>query len=289
MQQVTRTDPAPSRLRYRMQRMMLTPLYRLILRVGIPLAVTFGAATLWLSQPATQERIALAWSDLKAVVQERPEFMVKLMAVDGASDALAENVRDALAVNLPISSFHLDLDAMREAVVALPAVKSAHLRIRQGGTLQIAVTERVPAVLWRTATGLTLVDEEGVGVGPAVARSAHPGLPVIAGTGADAAVGEAIALFEAAAPIRDRLRGLVRKGERRWDVVLDRGQRIMLPEEGAVSALERAIAMDDAVDLLARDLVAVDLRLAQRPTLRMTDHALEELWRIKAIETGEEN
>ena len=31
-----RRDPAPSRLKYRLERMWLTPLYRRILRVGIP-------------------------------------------------------------------------------------------------------------------------------------------------------------------------------------------------------------------------------------------------------------
>ena len=43
--------------------------------------------------------------------------------------------------------------------------------------------------------------------------------------------------------IRDRLRGFERIGARRWDVVLDRGQRIMLPEQGAERMLEQVIAM----------------------------------------------
>jgi cell division protein FtsQ len=77
-------------------------------------------------------------------------------------------------------------------------------------------------------------------------------------------------------------------GERRWDVVLDRGQRILLPETDSVQALERVIAMDQAVDMLERDLVAVDLRLPNRPTLRMTDGAVQELIRIRAIEAGEQ-
>ncbi len=287
MQQVTRNDPAPSRLKYRLQRMMLTPVYRLMLRIGLPLAITLGGATLWLNVPENRDSVALMWSDLKAQVQERPEFMVKLMAVDGASDEVAAAVRETLAIGFPVSSFVLDLDAMREKVAALPAVKTARLRVRQGGVLQVEIVERLPVVLWRTDDGLRLIDEEGVAIGSAEGRTAHPDLPLISGAGADRAVEEALALVEAARPIRSRLRGLSRRGARRWDVVLDRGQRIMLPETGAVRALERAIAMDEAVDMLARDLEAVDLRLPQRPTLRMTDHALEELWRIKAIEAGD--
>ena len=45
MQQVTRPDPAPSRWSYRFQRLMLTPLFRLALRAGIPFCLTFAVGT----------------------------------------------------------------------------------------------------------------------------------------------------------------------------------------------------------------------------------------------------
>ena len=51
------------------------------------------------------------------------------------------------------------------------------------------------------------------------------------------------------AEVADRsttLRGLVRVGDRRWDLVLDRNQKIMLPEQNAPAALERLIALDKA-------------------------------------------
>ena len=112
---------------------------------------------------------------------------------------------------------------------------------------------------------------------------------MIAGRGADGHGAEARALLEAARPLWPRLRGFVRVGARRWDVVLDRGQRIMLPETGAVRALERALAMDAAVDMLGRDIAAVDLRLPRRPTLRLASGAVEQYWRIKALETGEQH
>jgi cell division protein FtsQ len=79
----------------------------------------------------------------------------------------------------------------------------------------------------------------------------------------------------------------VRIGERRWDVVLDRGQRVLLPETSPVQALERVIALSQAQDVLARDLAAVDMRLAARPTIRMNMAAVEEWWRIQQLtDTG---
>jgi len=283
-----RPDPAPSRLKYRMERLMLTPLFRLLLRFGLPCLLTFSIATWWLSYDDNRMKIIDTYADLRSQVESRPEFMVNMMAVDGASDLVAEGIRQILPLDFPISSFDLDLEAMRETVVSLDPVKSARLYVRQGNVLQVEVVERLPVVLWRNEQGLQLLDDEGMLVGPAFLRSDWPELPLIVGDGANGLVTEALELVAAAEPLAARLRGLVRMGERRWDVVLDRNQRILLPETEPVRALERVIAMDHAVNMLERDLVAVDLRLPNRPTLRMTDGAVQELIRIRAIEAGEQ-
>ncbi|MFZ1479702.1 MAG: cell division protein FtsQ/DivIB, partial [Paracoccaceae bacterium] len=80
---------------------------------------------------------------------------------------------------------------------------------------------------------------------------------------------------------------LVRMGERRWDLVLDRDQRILLPSDNPVRALERLLALDHAQDILARDLMAIDLRNDARPTLRLTPFALNDLRRSQGIDTVE--
>lgn len=287
-QMTARPDPAPSRLKYRMERLMLTPLFRLVLRFGLPCLLTFGIASWWLSVDDNRMKIIDTYADLRSQVESRPEFMVNMMVVDGASDIVADGIRQMLPLDFPISSFDLDLEAMRETVVSLDPVKSARLYVRQGNVLQVDVVERVPVVLWRNEQGLQLLDNEGVLVGPAFVRADWPELPLIVGDGANRNVTEALDLVAAAEPLSARLLGLVRMGERRWDVALDREQRILLPETDAVQALERVIAMDQAVDMLERDLVAVDLRLPNRPTLRMTDGAVQELLRIRAIEAGEQ-
>jgi cell division protein FtsQ len=101
-------------------------------------------------------------------------------------------------------------------------------------------------------------------------------------------VPEALALLDAARPVLDRVRGLERVGERRWDLVLDRNQVIRLPEEGALAALGRVMAMNAAEDLLARYVAVVDLRDPRRPMLRLTEHAISELERLREEDLGED-
>ena len=289
MQQVTppRRDPAPSRLSYRLNRLWLTPLFRKLLRTGLPVFVLVFATMWYLGDTDRRDALGLAIADMRASIEARPEFMVELMAIDGASDELSQDIREVVPIDFPISSFDLDLPLLHEAVAGLDAVAKADLHVRPGGILQISVQERLPAVIWRGRQGLELLDEYGHRVAPLMVRADRPDLPLILGDGAEAHVIEALKLLAVAAPLRTRIRGLVRMGERRWDLVLDRGQRILLPEQDPVRALRRVLALDQAEEMLSRDLMAIDMRNSDRPTLRMAPDALEELRRIRHLEAGE--
>ena len=272
-----RRDPAPSVWAYRYQRLMLTPAYRRLLRVGLPCAAAALASLLWLSSDANRALLGGWVEAAKDAVQERPEFMVASIEVTGADRALSAAIAEVARMPLPVSSFDLNLDALRVRVTELTAVRSAQVRVHPGGRLEIAVIQRVPVAVWRYADGLRLIDAEGVMTGMIAERVDRADLPLIAGDGAKDAIDEALALFAAAAPIAPRVRGLVRMGERRWDMVLDEDARILLPAEGAVAALERVIALHQAQEMLDRDIATVDMRLGERPTLRLNPPALAQL------------
>lgn len=288
MQQVTqRADPAPSRLSYRFERMMLTPLFRFAMRVVLPFGVAAIGTAIWFSDQDRMDAFYMKINDLRTSVVERPEFMVKAMSIDGASAGVADDIREILPVDFPVSSFDLDLDQMKNTVIELSPVKTATVRVPPGGVLEIHVEERVPVALWRMRDGVHLVDQEGFVVAQARTREDHPQLPVIAGEGADQKTAEAMQILGAAGPLSKRVRGLVRVGQRRWDVVLDRGQRVMLPEYGAKAALERVVALSQVQEMLERDLSVIDMRLGDRPTIRIAERSVEAWWRIRDVRVGQ--
>ncbi len=98
MQSLTRpkprpkADPAPSRWSWRLQRLMLTPGFRFGLRVGVPFVLTLGGGIAFFSN-AQRPAFAIRVADARASIQERPEFMVNLMAIDGVEDKLSEDIR----------------------------------------------------------------------------------------------------------------------------------------------------------------------------------------------------
>lgn len=283
---IPRTDPAPSRMSYRLQRLMLTPLYRRLIRFGLPMLVVTAAIGGYLSSEARRTALVEEVAEIRHQIETRPEFMVNLLSVEGASTSVQEDIREILPYDLPASSFDLVLDDIRVMIEELPAVARAEVRIRQGGVLVAEITERVPVALWKTRDALNVIDIEGQVIGVVKARADRADLPVVAGDGAPEQVAEAIEILRASTPLGMDLRGLVRMGERRWDLVLADGKRILLPENGAVRALERVIVLHGAQDMLGRDLASVDMRIAARPTIRLNENAMEDWWTITQMSLG---
>ena len=281
-----RRDPAPSRIAYRLHRLWLRPGFRRLVKQGVPLFFLLGLMAGYLGQPDNRERIWAKLDDMRQAIEQRPQFQVRAMQITGASQSIAQDIREILAVDFPVSTFDLDLEGMKARVAELGAVRQVAVRIQPGGVLSIDVQERQPAVVWRVGSDLELLDEAGHRVAEIGARAERSDLPLLAGAGADLEVTEALTLLKAATPVRARIRGLVRVGERRWDLVLDRGQRIMLPEKGALAALEQVMAMAEAQDVLERDIVAVDMRNQSRPTIRLRAENPEKINVVNEIRPG---
>ena len=285
----TLRDPAPSRLAYRMQRMWLTPLVRAVLRVGIPAFAVSFAMGFYLSNERTVEAISLSFLEIRRSIEERPEFMVHRMDVDGASLELAEDIREIVPLDFPISSFDLDLTGMVSLISNLDAVARVDMVIRPGGILGVTLTERQAAVIWQSRDALEALDATGHRVGPIGQREDRPNLPFVVGDGADDHVPEALALVQSAARVLPNVLGLVRVGARRWDLVLENGPRIQLPEHDALTALRWVLAQHKAQDLLARDITHVDMRVPGKPVLRLTATAQTALQNLRGLSRSGSN
>ena len=280
----TRVGPGPSKLRYRLSRAWAKPITRSAVLVYLPLVVLalvgwrIAAHDQW--RGMIEDRVSQVIEQIVA----RPEFAVRGVAVVGGSSELQATVRRTLAIVPGMPSMKLDVEELRLRVEALGAVETATVQFDPQGMLRVAVVERIAATLFRRADGvLVMLDAGGVEVGPAGPRANYPTLPVILGEGAENRVGEVLALLDAAPDIVPRLRAFVSVGERRWDVVLDRDMLIKLPSERSVEALSRIMALQYGERLLDRDIAVIDMRLPERPALRMKPEAAEAYQIRKAI------
>ena len=279
-------DPAPSRMRYRMQRIWMTPFYKRMITTGLPLMFLAGVGYTYATSDAVTARFHASLAHAKQTVQDRPEFQLRILRIDGATPVLSDMVRSAADMTFPVSSFTLDLDIIKAKIEALDAVKTTALYARAGGILDVIVTERLPVAVWRSDGDLELVDRTGARVALVQSRIERTDLPLIVGEGAKSVLPEALELVATAAPIRNRLRGLIRISERRWDVVLDNNQVIKLPEIAPKAALERVIALHKAQAVLGRDITIIDMRDGKRPVLRMSTQAQDNLRKARDLVRG---
>ncbi len=271
-----RKGPGPSKLTYRLSRAWAKPIIRNAALVYLPLIALAIAGWRVAADDGWRGMIEARILSVVEQIAARPEFAVRGVAVFGGSDALQADVRRALDIQPGMSSLKLDVEELRLRVEALGAVETATVQFDPQGTLRITVVERIAVVLFRrTDGGLVMLDKNGVEIGPAERRADHPELPVIRGPGAQDRVGEVIALLGGAPGIVPRLRALIRVGERRWNLELDRGMTIKLPETGGVEALSRIMALHYGEELLDRDIEVIDMRLPERPALRMKPEAAE--------------
>jgi thiamine transport system permease protein len=145
-----------------------------------------------------------------------------------------------------------------------------------------------PVARWDAAgTGLRALDAALIGAAAlfllvplgAVVGAGLPGLADLpASVGAAALRSVLVALGSAglavAGELTPRIRGLIRVGERRWDVALDRDMTILLPAADPVAAMAEAAALERREGLFQRDILALDLRLPERPTIRLHPRAV---------------
>ena len=283
-----RRDPSPSRLRYRLDRLGRRGYVRFALRrLALPVLLALAGLAAWNSPAVRTEVLALAERAREAVI-ERPEFAVTRLDLQGGTDELQTRVAAQLDLALPVSSLSLSLPSLKAEVETIPGVARAEPKVMADGALRIELTQRAAAALWRWEGQLHLVDRDGVIIGPVARRSDRPRLPLILGEGADRAVPQALALWSIAQPINDRVRGLIRMGERRWTLALSSGILAHLPQEAPQAALRKLIRLDRDEDLLDREVTVIDLRDPERPTLRLSPRAMDELVRVRKLLEGEE-
>jgi cell division protein FtsQ len=103
----------------------------------------------------------------------------------------------------------------------------------------------------------------------------YAGLPLVVGAGADTRAKEFLGLLDHRPELRANVRAAVLVAERRWNLRLKNGVDVRLPEFDVEHALDQLASLDHDYKLSSRDLSAIDLRLPDRITVRLSDSAAQ--------------
>jgi cell division protein FtsQ len=199
-------------------------------------------------------------------------FRITSIALAGNRQLTREEILTIAGVTGRTSLLFLDAGSARARLKANPWIAEATVLKLYPGRLHIAVTERDAFALWQKDGKVAVIAADGNVVEPYVARR-FATLPMVVGQGAETRARDFLAMLEGFPAIRNQLRAAILVAERRWNLKLKNGVDIRLPEDGAESALQTLVTLDRDKKLLSRDIVAVDLRLPDRVTVRLSDEA----------------
>lgn len=202
-------------------------------------------------------------------------FAVSDVRVSGNREVSDIDVLQVLSLDGWTSLIGLGADAVRERIVALPWVESATVRKVYPATLEIALVEKQPFAIWQHDGELTLVERSGAPIVPFTSER-FAALPLVVGKGAAERANGIVDLVAGHPALAERVRGYVRIADRRWDIRLDNGVVLKLPEAGEAAALDWLMTVDEADALLLRDIASVDLRLSDRLVVQLTPEGLKQ-------------
>jgi cell division protein FtsQ len=218
--------------------------------------------------------VITALKDARDQVAQAAGFRIVSLALSGEHHISREELLAIAGVTDRSSLLFLDVDETRERLKVNPWIADATVLKLYPGELQIEIKEREPFALWQKDGQISVIAADGTVLEP-YRNPRLRRLPLIVGRGADTQAKNFIALLDRFPSIRQQVRASILVGQRRWNLRLMNGLDVRLPEEGVASALERLIALDRDAKLISRDIVAIDLRLSDRVTVRLSEAAAQ--------------
>jgi cell division protein FtsQ len=210
--------------------------------------------------------------DLRDGAANAVGFRIESVALSGQRQVTREEILATAGVTGRTSLLFLDALDVRERLKSNPWISDATVLKLYPGRLQIAITERQPYALWQKDGRVSVISHDGTVLEPYVARR-FLRLPLVVGAGAEKKAKDFLAQLERHPELMGQVRASVLVADRRWNLKLKNGLDVRLPELEVDEALQRLAKLDADAKLFTRDITAIDLRLADRVTLRLSEAA----------------
>jgi cell division protein FtsQ len=199
-------------------------------------------------------------------------FRISEVALTGEHQLSREQILASAGITERTSLLFLDATQARARLMTNPWISEATVLKLYPGRLRIEVKERSAFALWQKDGKVSLIAADGTVLEPGVPPR-FASLPLVVGTGAEHQAPEMLAMVARYPLIAGQLQASVLVAERRWNLYLKDGVTVLLPEADPEQALKTLVDLDRTKKLLSRDIVAVDLRLSDRVTVRQSDAA----------------
>ena len=209
---------------------------------------------------------------LVQAVTARSGFAVEDVRMAGNRETSEIDVLQELELDGWTSLIGFDADAARERISKMPWVTEASVRKIYPNVIEVEIAEKKPMAIWQHGRQLSLIDGAGRIIVP-FNHQRYATLPVFIGAGANERAAEFMSRVARTPQLSARVKAYIRVADRRWDLRLENGVTIRLPEHGEDAAIAEIARLDGEQGILSRDVAAVDMRLEDRVVVKLTPEA----------------
>lgn len=220
------------------------------------------------------EQFARQNGTLKDLAARAFGMRIASVAVTGNLELSTEEVFAAAAMPATSSLPFLDIAAVQARLKQVPLIAEASVRKLYPNRLAIEITERSPFALWQKEGQVQVVSADGTAI-DVLRDDRFVNLPHVVGTGANKRVKEYVSILLEVPEIAGEVRAGTLVGERRWNLKLKNGVDVKLPEEEPARALAQLAEANRDTRLLSKDILSVDLRLADRIIVRLSEESAQ--------------
>jgi len=210
--------------------------------------------------------------DARDTVGNAVGLRIEAIALSGQRQLTRDDVLTSAGVTGHSSLLFFDVAAARARLKSNPWIADATVQKLYPDRLQITISEREPFALWQRNGRVWVIAPDGTVLEP-FSGQRFTNLPLVVGAGAEVRAKEFTALLDRYPEIRRLVRACVLVGERRWNLRLHNGIDVRLPEADVARALDQLTKLNRDQKLSSRDITAIDLRLPDRVTVRLSDPA----------------
>jgi cell division protein FtsQ len=213
-----------------------------------------------------------AFGEPRDVIARAFGFGIDKITISGLSQLSEREILGISGISPRVSLPFVSAADIRAKLEAVALVRSASVRKLFPSELVINLVEREPFALWQKDGDLFVVSADGTTI-DTMRDQRFATLPLVVGAGANARAAEYTAILDAAGPLRERIRAGMLISGRRWNLKMNNGIDIRLPEQGAAAAVARLARLDREQGLLGKDVLAIDLRMDDRVVVRLSEEA----------------
>jgi cell division protein FtsQ len=187
--------------------------------------------------------------------------------LEGRTHESSQKITKALGIRRGIPLLAVDLGAARARLEQLPWIRVASIERQFPNTIRVRIKERRPLALWQRQNELVLVDDDGAVITSDKLDRFHKML-VLVGKDAPSHATALLSILSREPDLKRRVNAAVRVGDRRWNIRMDNGVYVRLPETDALSAWRRFARLERQHKLLKQDLLSIDLRIPDQLIVR---------------------